>query len=63
MSALTISVDERTMLILERVSRETGRSVEDLASAAVESEAIRADARTAYPGQLPRALTGGSHAG
>ena len=42
MPILRCYVDDRTMHILERVAAERGRTVEELAEAAIESEAIAA---------------------
>lgn len=41
MPILNCYVDERTLAVLQRVSFSTGRTVEQLAEAAIESEAIR----------------------
>lgn len=42
MPILNCFVDDRTMATLERVSRETGRTIEDLAEAAISDQACRA---------------------
>lgn len=48
MPVLSCWVDDRTMAILQRESAASGRSVEQLAEAAIESEAIKS-----LPGGLP----------
>lgn len=52
MPVLSCYVDERTHDALAEVSRNTGRSVEDLAEAAI-SEAALASERGPSEGQLP----------
>lgn len=43
MPVIMCYVDDRTMAILQREAEASGRKVEELAEAAIESEAIRAD--------------------
>jgi hypothetical protein len=57
MPSLTIYIDDRALMILERESQVRGRSVEDLAAAAVEEAAIRSvppQAREALNEYKPR---------
>lgn len=55
MTVLTIVISERAMRALEQVSRDTGRTVSDLAESAVEDAAVHAEpatsgyAQTVYP--------------
>jgi len=59
MPILSCHVDDRTFSILEREARERGRTVADLAEAAIENEAINADADRPMPaGQRHLALSG-----
>lgn len=57
MPSIHCHVDDRTFAILEREARERGRTVVDLAEAAIENEAINADADRPMPaGQRHLAL-------
>lgn len=49
MRSIVIIVDERAQRVLDRLARELGRSVEDLARAAVEDEALRAELPEDFP--------------
>lgn len=42
MNIIKVYVDDRTLATLERVSAESGRSIEDLAEAAISEAACRA---------------------